>query len=170
MTQRLRIAPLDGLRSVAVLGVIWAHCWLFTGNPGLFAFGVNFNKVIAILGNGVDLFFVISGFCMELMYANSKGFAGFLRRRWLRIAPAFYVAGLATASYVWATTGLLEWRCLVEHLFFVHTVVPGAQVLASPFWSLATEWHFYMLLPPLAWLARRLGPFGWRLLLACSVG
>ncbi|BAY33444.1 hypothetical protein NIES2107_53400 [Nostoc carneum NIES-2107] len=28
-----RIAPVDGLRAVAVFGVIWAHIWLFCGNP-----------------------------------------------------------------------------------------------------------------------------------------
>jgi len=30
-----RIAPVDGLRAVAVLGVIWAHVWAFSGTPSL---------------------------------------------------------------------------------------------------------------------------------------
>ena len=59
-----RIAPVDGLRAIAALGVLWAHVWAFTGNPQLPLARIgpvvlDANRAFAIVGTGVDLFFVI---------------------------------------------------------------------------------------------------------------
>src|SRR5262245_49813726 len=100
---RDRIAPVDGLRALAVLGVLWWHVWMFSGNPSLSvgrvgAVNLDVNRAVSAIGTGVDLFFVISGFCMYLMYAKSQSvfsaqrYAAFIKRRWWRIAPAFYAA------------------------------------------------------------------------------
>lgn len=171
-----RIAPVDGLRAVAVLGVLWAHCWLFTGNPPLrFASGLpDVNRLISILGTGVDLFFVISGFCMQWMYARKQQSFGwspylsFIKLRWLRIAPAYYASVFACACFVLWKGESLSWTSLLAHLGFYQNLVPGVQVLASPFWSLSTEWHYYLLLPLLVWLAARRG--FWSMLIITASG
>lgn len=162
-----RIAPVDGLRAVAALGVLWAHVWAFTGNPRLLGVpglaGVDLNRALAILGTGVDLFFVISGFCMYLMYAGAQSrftwgaFASFVQRRWLRIAPAFYAAAIVAAIGHWLAGRAFPWLDLASHLTFTSILLPGVGGLAAPFWSLATEWHFYLALPFLIWAAGRLG-------------
>ena len=147
-----RIKPIDGLRTIAVLGVIWIHIWSFFGNISLQVGPVNIYRVIAIVGNGVDLFFVISGFCMYLMYSKKypvftvKGYAKFVWGRWKRIAPAFYAAVLF--YFLLRFNELLPdaGAILAAHFLFVHTVWDVTE-LAAPFWSLATEWHFYMVLP-----------------------
>lgn len=162
-----RIAPVDGLRAVAALGILWAHVWAFTGNPRLLGVpgldGVDLNRALAILGTGVDLFFVISGFCMYLMYAGAQerftwaAFASFVRRRWLRIAPAFYAAAIVAAVGHWLAGRAFPWLDLASHLTFTSILVPGLGGLSAPFWSLATEWHYYLVLPFFVWAAGRAG-------------
>jgi peptidoglycan/LPS O-acetylase OafA/YrhL len=149
-----RLLPVDGLRAIAVLGVIWAHIWAFGfGTPQCLISVpggkvIDLNKLASIGGTGVDLFFVVSGFCMHLAYtgreAGAPGFAQFVGRRWLRIAPAYYaaVAGTIVLERCWP-----GWREVISHLVFMQTTVPGTGHIAAPFWSLAVEWQFYLILP-----------------------
>ena len=63
MSAQNRIAPVDGLRTVAAVGVLWAHVWVFMGNPTLSvgtigAVALDLNRAASIVGTGVDLFFV----------------------------------------------------------------------------------------------------------------
>jgi peptidoglycan/LPS O-acetylase OafA/YrhL len=164
--RRDRIGSVDGLRAVAVIGVVWAHVWAFSGNP-IWSLGklgsvtLDLNRVISTGGTGVDLFFVISGFCMFLLYSRvddpSFGFnyLSLLAKRWMRVAPAFYFSAGACVIGIWYSTG--HWRLfdLLSHLAFLHGVFPDTGGLAAPFWSLTTEWQFYMVLPLMVWLVRR---------------
>ena len=155
-----RIQPLDGLRALAALGVVWIHTWSFFGNPALSVGGFDFYKLIAITGNGVDFFFVISGFCMFLMAGNKLNHFGnyfeFLKKRLLRIAPAYY-----TSIFVYAV--IQEYGdpsfsfCynVFFHLIFLNNVITG-NTISGPFWSIGTEWHFYMVLPFLMFVAEKL--------------
>lgn len=147
-----RILPVDGLRAFAVLGVIWAHCWMFFGNLPLSVAGVNINQFLSFGGIGVDLFFVISGFCMYLMHAKNAShftlpvYGNFIKKRWLRIAPAFYFVVTFESFKYLATQGLFPAKSFIYHLLFINTFNQD-NVLSPPFWSLATEWHFYLILP-----------------------
>ncbi len=159
-----RIAPLDGLRAVAVLGVFYAHAWSFAlGAPALRVGPVDVNRALSLLGTGVDLFFVISGFCMYLMYGSAqRGFSSgdfrrFVVNRFRRIAPSFYAAVLVSAVLLAVRTHAFPWLDVLAHLTFVFTLVPGLGKLAASYWSLGTEWHFYLLLPGLLFFAQRRG-------------
>ena len=163
-----RIAPVDGLRTVAVLGVVWAHVWLFCGNPAwsigkIGSVNLDLHRSISMIGTGVDLFFVISGFCMYLMYARKQtkfewgAYVTFLKKRWLRIAPAFYVAAFVCAIAFLFFGRPFPWLDLLAHASFTHIWLPNTNGLAPPFWSLATEWHFYLILPLFIWAAARFG-------------
>jgi peptidoglycan/LPS O-acetylase OafA/YrhL len=175
----MRIAAVDGLRAVAAVGVLWAHVWAFSGTPAwtlgrVANVSIDLNRAISALGTGVDLFFVISGFCMHLMYARNESrfepgkYWAFIKRRWLRIAPAFYVAVAACALGHAMAHGVLPVRDVIAHFAFLHIVIPGTGLLAAPFWSLATEWHFYLLLPLLIALVARFGTL-WALGMAIAV-
>jgi peptidoglycan/LPS O-acetylase OafA/YrhL len=147
-----RIQPVDGLRAFAVLGVIWAHCWMFFGNKPLTLGAVDLHQFLSFGGIGVDLFFVISGFCMYLMHSKDTShfsagtYGAFLKKRWLRIAPAFYFVVLFESLRFLATQGIFPVKSFVYHLLFINTFNKD-NVLSPPFWSLATEWHFYIILP-----------------------
>lgn len=146
-----RIAPLDALRTFAALGVVWIHSWIFTGNPSLKVFNVDLYRLIAIVGNGVNFFFVISGFFMFMVLSRKTfcftNYTHFIYNRWRRIAPAYYVSALVYSMYF-----LLLYKdypffklILVDFSFFNNLFHRGN--IISPYWSLGTEWHFYLLLP-----------------------
>jgi peptidoglycan/LPS O-acetylase OafA/YrhL len=150
-----RIAPLDGLRTFAAFGVIWIHSWTYSNNPALRIGRIDLARVIAILGNGVDFFFVISGFFMYMVLSkiqlSAPAYLDFLKKRWFRIAPAFYCSALVYAIFL--RIQYPNYRIfygLLTNLTFSGNLFPGANIV-GPFWSLGTEWHFYMLLPFLFW-------------------
>ncbi|HEX4374032.1 MAG TPA: acyltransferase [Puia sp.] len=145
--------PVDGLRAFAVLGVIWAHVWMFFGNLPMKFFGFDLNKLFSFGGIGVDLFFVISGFCMYLMHAKNnhgkfgtENYKNFISKRWKRIAPAFYVAVIFSATIYFFSTKIFPAKSVIFHFLFIN-IFDGQNFLSPPFWSLSTEWQFYLILP-----------------------
>ena len=147
-----RIGPVDGLRAFAVIGVIWAHTWMFFGGLPWKIGPVNVHQLISFGGIGVDLFFVISGFCMYLMYQksasqfNAKTYGQFIFKRWRRIAPAFYVVVSFECLLILIHQGYFPFNNYLAHLFFVNTF-SSEHILSPPYWSLSTEWQFYIILP-----------------------
>lgn len=149
-TSKQRLDTLDGLRAIAAIGVLWIHTWTVHGNPRLFLAGVDITSLLALGGNGVDLFFVISGFCMYYFYANKPSFTYrdfwvFIKKRWLRLSPAFYVA---TVAYVLINnngdTDTIIPKILTS-FFYLNSLSPyNAEGF---FWSLSPEWQFYILIP-----------------------
>lgn len=151
------LSVLDGLRALAILGVVAVHV------------GQILPQVDGALGNlldygarGVQLFFVVSGFTLALRYSSVDfSFRQFLWRRYLRIAPMFYVgmvlylalgrglgwgfeAGSASAlDIVTAATFTHGW--LPET---INGVVPGG-------WSIAAEATFYLTFPVILLLIGR---------------
>ena len=154
-----RIKPIDGLRALAAFGVVWIHSWIYFGNPSMKFFSIDFYQLITILGNGVDFFFVISGFCLYLMTRKKKFtfkvYLYFLYKRFLRIAPAFYCAVLVYALLVKMGTPEFAFGYNVFfHLIFLNNIVTGNSICV-PFWSIGTEWHFYLVLPVFVFLSYR---------------
>lgn len=147
-----RIKPVDGLRAFAILGVMWAHVWMFFGNLPMRAVRIDINRFLSFGGIGVDLFFVISGFCMYLMQTrknvvfSGESYKQFIIKRWRRIAPAFYVAVIFAAIFYFISNGIFPFKSVAYHLLFIN-IFNGQNILSPPFWSLATEWHFYLILP-----------------------
>lgn len=149
--KKQRLSALDGLRAVAALGVLWIHSWTAHGNPR-FAIGkIDVTSILALGGNGVDLFFVISGFCMYYFYASKTSFSyldfwAFLKKRWIRLSPAFYVATIVYVAYRWNDTDIsvIIPKLLTSVLYLNSLSKYNAEGF---FWSLGTEWQFYMIIP-----------------------
>lgn len=169
------IAPVEGLRGVAVLLVVVFHYfvlldarfadpWIAAADAWLPA------KVVARNGMiGVDLFFLITGFLLVLPWLRNEAAGGaapsaaaFYRRRMRRILPAYYVHLLALFLVALPLLrGLEFWRYntvhvlenLSAHILLVHYFTPatsGALSVNGALWSLALEAQFYLLLPLLA--------------------
>ena len=151
-SQTSRIVGIDGLRALAVLGVMVFHAdWLYA-QGGFF---------------GVDLFFVISGFLItrlllaELERSGTISFRGFYLRRARRILPAMFtvIAGAALAAVVLAPDALpllrvdalasalfvVNWHFIFQQLSYFEYI--GRQPLLQHLWSLAIEEQFYLLWP-----------------------
>ncbi|HLI09793.1 MAG TPA: acyltransferase [Ktedonobacteraceae bacterium] len=162
------IAVLDGVRAFACLIVIWyhlsnvphdLHIWnLRTVVPPLLASFLSFGKY------GVTLFFVLSGFLLFMPFAKALLFKQrwpsskrFYLRRVFRIVPAYYLTLiLIVLFYMTMYEQPRHWKELgLFFLFLMDSTHATYKQLNAPFWTLAIEWQFYMLLP-LLMLAMRL--------------
>jgi peptidoglycan/LPS O-acetylase OafA/YrhL len=160
---RQRIQTLDGLRFLAAIGVLWIHSWTLHGNPRWYVGNIDLANLLAIGGNGVDLFFVISGFCMYYFYASKSDFSyhdfyRFLVKRWVRLSPAFYVA-----TVIYILVGKYIYHQKIDELSnFLHSVFYLNNIFiqyntASHFWTLTVEWQFYFTIPLLLIYQNRVG-------------
>lgn len=146
-----RIESIDGWRAIAALGVLYTHVWASLGSPAFYIAGFDLMRFLNLWGNGVQLFFVISGFCFYLVLERKKldnldAVFEFWKKRWLRIAPAFYtVCTMLAFIYFYPDIKVISEK-LFWNFIFLHNYVPGAGI-DSIFWSLAVEWQFYLVLP-----------------------
>jgi len=165
---------LDGLRAIAVLGVIWQHV---AGPHG---------GALGRTGLGVSLFFAISGFLITTLLLREHRRNGsislrrFYIRRTLRIFPLYFaVLGVYLALVLLTRADTPEGRTFLQD-----NLLPYATYTANWFvlgdaaqdaifyhaWSLATEEQFYLVWPAillgLLAFARRSAVF---LAAACAV-
>src|SRR5437660_47462 len=158
--KRNSIAVLDGVRAIAILMVIVFHINRITGDS-LWNQMANplASSVATAGGTGVTLFFVLSGFLLFMPFAKALLFKTdwplarvFYMRRVLRIIPAYYVSLfililLAYPEYLHPDH--LK-NLLLFLTFFMDSSPATFRQLNGPYWTLATEWQFYMLLPIIA--------------------
>ncbi len=159
-----RLQGVDALRGFSALAVFFCHIaayWTFMSLPG------KLPQLFVLGAHGVDVFIVISGFCLFLPVLGSHGrlaVSQFYGRRALRILPAYYVAlTLATIlamSRMWhhfvaapATRG-----DLLAHVLGVQTWVPPVLgTINGSLWSISLELNLYLVFPALVWLWYRRG-------------
>lgn len=137
-----RIPALDGVRAIAVIGVIASH-------SGLFGLG----------WVGVDIFFGLSGYLITGILLDAKAaaagargyFAPFYMRRVLRILPLAWGFAIFTA----AIRG--EWNGLLWYLGFAVNWLPHSPPPRGlgHYWSLAVEEQFYLVWPAVVLFASR---------------
>ena len=172
---------------MACLSVIAYHVNYFTQKSHLWNASTigPFTASIAMVGwSGVTLFFVLSGFLLFMPYAKALLFDSqwpslrlFYTRRALRILPGYYVAlflliFLAHPDYLQPD----HFKQLGLFLtFFMDSSAKTYQQIDGPFWTLAVEWQYYLLLPFLALGFRLLAQHGSQkkrisILILCLVG
>ena len=102
-----RIPAVDGFRALAMLMVIACHAWEFGHHPTLYIAPLGWRMEIFGFfergSYGVDLFMVLSGFCLFLPLCKSEQalakfhWKNFYQRRARRIIPPYY-AGILFAT------------------------------------------------------------------------
>jgi peptidoglycan/LPS O-acetylase OafA/YrhL len=183
---RPTLAHLDALTGVRALAAMWVfvyHAWLASGaRPVVFPLGewqADLTPWFAFGWLGLDIFFVLSGFLLtrqEWIRLERRGgdaevrrvgpflafCATFLRKRILRVYPAYYgcltllIALAATHLYL-RLPGRLE---LLLHLGMIHNAVDAyVSTMNGVFWTLPFEWQFYLFFPLLFILLVRAGPW-----------
>ncbi len=167
---------LDGIRGIAVLGVLVLHGVLVPVATKADAWVA----AIANLGfTGVDIFFVLSGFLITGILIDAKGapnyFRNFYARRSLRIFPLYFVTLILLLALAPGADGerLRElqgwhWAYLVNIPVAIYgwTELP----LTAHWWSLAVEEQFYLVWPIMVWaLSReRFRRFAWCVVVGAS--
>jgi peptidoglycan/LPS O-acetylase OafA/YrhL len=170
------LPALNGLRGIAVLGVVAYHLQLGWASGGYL---------------GVDLFFVLSGFLISTLLleewtgSGRINLAAFWARRAKRLLPALFLVVAALALYLIfnaifggpGANGLVDlsglrgdaiWTLLYAnnwHLIYAHQSYFAQFSTPSPFqhtWSLAIEEQFYLVWPLVLLLLFRLARSAWR--------
>lgn len=175
---RKHYPALDGLRALAIIGVICLHFGGVLTPEQVSGLGVAGGEICKFFTHGawgVDLFFVLSGYLITGILLSSRGqghyFRNFYARRTLRIFPLYYgtllavlvllplvlghVPAMISAAYshqawLWTYTTNIECARRDGQVFgnFLH------------FWTLAIEEQFYLVWPlvvfltPPRWLLR----------------
>jgi peptidoglycan/LPS O-acetylase OafA/YrhL len=162
------LAPLDGLRGLAIALVIWFHAWQITwlrADVPFFGQTLNFNWICEDGFVGVDLFFFISGFCLFYPYVRTifdgkpeQRFRSYAYRRAIKILPSYVFVIACSIALGWATfeSPADELKQILLHLLFIHTFWDGSYgSINGVLWSLATEVQFYVVFPLVCWAALR---------------
>jgi len=177
-----RLPQLEVLRVVAMTWIFLFHLWSVVP---LEANGSTFGLVLmGVLHSGhlgVVVFNIITGFVLALPHLGparrpALTYGDFLRRRFLRICPQYYLALLLWTTIMLLTThepsGTVV-RSFVAHAFFVQTMHPATLFGIVPaYWWLGLLVQFYLLFPLVLRLFQRLGPKRSGLLLCgiCWIG
>ena len=141
------------LRAIAVLCVLFFHL-------GIGAFSSGFL--------GVDVFFVVSGFLMEKLYAQNKGPMHFYTRRAKRLLPAYFLVVLATLLACWFVTLPPDFAQAGQQAVFAAGFASNvgfwlqnsyfSKIEFNPLlhlWSLGVEIQYYLFVPLIVWAAAR---------------
>lgn len=159
-------ADIQILRGVSVILVVLFHLGFSSIQSGFL---------------GVDVFFVISGFLMAVLYKNSD-ISGFYLRRAKRLLPAYYATIFFTLIFTYLYTSPFETNQVNSQvkyaLPFLSNIgfwLQDSYFSSSYFnpllhlWSLGVEIQFYVIVPILYWFFTRVRSGFWITLLASFV-
>ena len=156
------VASLDGLRAICCIGVVLYHMNLTWCQGGLL---------------GVTVLFVLSGYLAtaglmrEMVHTGRIDFRGYLKRRVWRLLPQVVAFLLVTAcvtsvvdhvlftklrqDFLPALLGFLNWaKIFGNESYFAAAEAPSP---LTHFWSLAIEWQFFLVWPPILYLILKRG-------------
>jgi acetyltransferase len=151
------LPAVEGMRACAAVGVVVTHVAFQTGHTG----GLS-GRLFGRFDLAVAVFFALSGFLLWRGHAaaarglRSRPPTGhYLRSRLVRIMPGYLVAVVVILTLLPdAKADLTVWlaNLTLTQVYVPLTLTPGL----TQMWSLSVEVAFYLALPFLALLARRL--------------
>jgi peptidoglycan/LPS O-acetylase OafA/YrhL len=162
---------LDGLRGLASLFVVMGHLWLavhgmkaLSGVPGLLSNWLLYGHL------AVDVFIVLSGFCLALPYTRSTSnlrvdISHFYFKRARRMLPPYFAAigismllALLAQVFFSREHGIhVRPASILANLLMLQDVLPSLNVFNAPLWTVAIEIKIYLLFPLFMHAYRRYG-------------
>ena len=152
-----RFAAIDGLRGVACLGVVALHCYVLAG---FYPTPFFLDRVLSLGYIGVDLFFVLSGFCLAFPILK-KGWRDFSWKKYLlnrakRIFPPYWVTLIlfyliskiifAFSISLLSDKSSLLWNISASQ-FLQNILLLRSNDFILSSWTLPLEWRWYFILP-----------------------
>ncbi|MGA7876337.1 MAG: acyltransferase, partial [Desulfoferrobacter sp.] len=165
---RPRIAQIELLRAIAMGGIFAFHLWSVDPQVNHSGLAGRIMGTAASYGYlGVMIFNFITGFVLALphlgpQHKQSLPYSHFLRRRFFRICPKYYIA-----LSVWTLVLLFSARqnaknlllSYLAHLTFLHSIFPSTFFSIVPaFWWLGLLAQFYLVFPLILAGFIRIGP------------
>jgi peptidoglycan/LPS O-acetylase OafA/YrhL len=155
-----RFPCIDGLRALAAVSVVFCHT---AGVSTIISTAAG--PYLAELRSGVQIFFVISGFVLYRPFARAHldqrappQVRAYLRRRFFRIYPAYWLV-LTIGVYVLHVMFLFGQRAVVVNYALVQSYFHEFYLDGlGPAWTLVVEMSFYISLPVIASVIRRMVP------------
>ncbi|WP_273445283.1 acyltransferase family protein [Neolewinella agarilytica] len=150
-----KLLKLEAIRGAAALYVILHHTF-----NSFFAFGWDLSLLFRFGQEAVILFFIISGFVIEISFSKGKdkSFSTYFTKRLIRIYIPLLCVFMANYALVlfqsdsvrvsW-TDFLLNMLMLQDLDWIKPNVIVAPLFGNSPLWSLSYEWWFYMLYFPI---------------------
>ena len=168
-----KLTGVDGVRALAMLMVFCYHVWEFSGHPLWSVGNLSPGNVVGRFALGVDLFIVLSGFCLYWPVANTSKLTSqqYFKRRFWRIAPAYYMSILVMLLMPNVLVVLMKllhkpatWQevpglvQILTHLTFTHALHPDTWGgIQGAYWSLGLEAQLYVAFPLVLIAVKRLG-------------
>ncbi len=154
----MEIIAIQHLRALAALMVVVFHL-----HPQLERMGYTGHWPDG-LSNGVDIFFVVSGFIMWVTTANRQmSPGGFYLRRIVRIVPLYWLLTSVMVTILLLAPNLVQTarfdadHTLASYLFLAWPSPAGhVEPVLIPGWTLNYEMFFYLLFGLALWLPQRL--------------
>jgi len=168
-TNSKRIFGLDLIRAFAIILVVFSHGKFLLDDSPLEGFP--YFKMI----DGVDMFFVLSGFLIGGIILRQFGKTGgtkikelllFWKYRWFRTLPLYYV--ILTIDYVLVANGLVAGsteHATIDFLFFTQNLYSSFSGFFWESWSLSVEEWFYLISPLLIYLLNKVIRIKWTFLI-----
>jgi peptidoglycan/LPS O-acetylase OafA/YrhL len=157
-----RLAVINGLRGVAIIGTFQVHTLAhYTPPESLFGLGI----ILSGGWLGVNLFFVLSGFVLYLPLSQDPtsimtraAIANFYRRRSLRLLPLFFIA-ILFCLYFWPPEPGKMLALLIGEITATYWFFPAlGDIRGDPaLWSIVIEIWLSAALPLLLLFRRSVG-------------
>ncbi|MFN2539311.1 MAG: acyltransferase family protein [Mycobacteriales bacterium] len=148
----------EALRGVAALAVLVSHCWGIGHGYSPDVFGTVIGRLGLAGGQGLALFFALSGYLLTrpLLAGRAGGrieLRRYFRHRAARILPTWW---FVVAFMLWLHPDQVPERDWWRFPLLIQGFWPGTTIrVDGPAWSLAVEAQFYLLLPVLGLVLRR---------------
>ncbi len=180
LKQTERLHQLDGLRAMAASFVVLFHLGLYAVGDALTDKGLHILGTLIREGSasGVEMFFTLSGVVLTIPYLRRNRSiipSQYFIRRIQRLWPPFFIAWLLMGAVIAITTNYPTWWTQTSRLSHfdllswfsqIGIIYYGKNSFNGAWWSLSVEVSFYIILPLLIILLRKLRPtLAWTTLL-----
>ncbi len=151
----------DIVRLLLAVTVVLMHTFDLSGSTALWIFPRLLNARIAVEG-----FFAISGFLIFASYERTPSLRQYINNRAFRILPGYWLSTLLCLAIALATGHFHVGGFLLANLTFLNFLHPGIPgvfesnpgnaAMNGALWTIKTEVAFYVCVPIIVWLCRRL--------------
>lgn len=139
------ILPLNFLRFLAALGILFVHKFAFLIEVGYIPNLFSFLTPLTSYGYlGVNLFFLISGFVITLS-SEGRSVGQFISARFIRLFPVFWICvSITTLLTIFISSESIPLFQYVANLTMMPQHYGGYSFIDGSYWTLAVELRFYM--------------------------